>query len=127
MWGRRSLLRWECPVCGSFRIASVTENRHDDDLSTENNRDEANANIKSPSRQVWSEIEPGQVVEYRFTTSSTSVIDFSQINLQRFPYFPERGAKPIHLDPLKEELDSDVVSGVLKAAAVASHTYKKLF
>ena len=124
MWGRRSLLRWECPSCGSFRIASVAEDRHysfdskGDDSNKIIHVGEASADIKAPSRQEWSEIIPGQVVEYRFKTKTSSVIDFAQINIQTSsqPIIGDGFLDAINLPSPREPLIDGVSARMWKAS-----------
>ena len=83
VWGRRSLLHWICPICGSFRIASVAEDYDAVEGVTNGIVDicgqTEDTNSSSAALNGWSEIAPGQVVEYRFDTHATSVINFSQV------------------------------------------------
>jgi asparagine synthetase B (glutamine-hydrolysing) len=77
VWGRRSLLRWECPVCGSFRIASVAEEEQEGTSSLHDSLANESLLTAAAAATEWSEIEPGEVAEYRFDTTTLSVVDFS--------------------------------------------------
>eukprot|EP00980_Cylindrotheca_fusiformis_P007655 scaffold1605_cov141-Cylindrotheca_fusiformis.AAC.18 len=58
-WGRRSLLRWDCPVgCGSFQIVSTAE-------TLETNVDTGN---------IWSEILPGTIHQIPLTQTGPSAL-----------------------------------------------------
>jgi asparagine synthetase B (glutamine-hydrolysing) len=62
-WGRRSLLHWECPTCGSFQICSVVG--------------ESSSPTTEQDRQAWVEIPPGKMMEYRFDTGTRRSIDLA--------------------------------------------------
>jgi asparagine synthetase B (glutamine-hydrolysing) len=63
VWGRRSLLRRDCDICGSFQITSVVGTASvavDDDKSW----------------TPWTEVTPGQVVEYNFATKRQTQVEY---------------------------------------------------
>lgn len=74
-WGRRSLLRWDCPAsqCKSFQIMSTAEN----DNSTNN---DAASTSTNEQESPWKEITPGVVhkIELTDTTVSSTLIPYLQ-------------------------------------------------
>ncbi|CAJ1930843.1 unnamed protein product [Cylindrotheca closterium] len=78
-WGRRSLLRWNCPDgSGSFQIASTAEISTSDAENKSYNQDDKE---EKEDGQEWTEIPPGAVYRIHIGgedgTMSTSVIPFS--------------------------------------------------
>lgn len=86
LWGRRSLLRWDCPKgCGSFQIVSTAET-----LDPSLGKDEV-----CDQEHLWSEIPPGLVHEIRFSPGEASVSSCQ---------YPQ--TFPVSSDPLVNALQS---------------------
>lgn len=94
-WGRRSLLRWDCPDgSGSFQIVSTTEipspsaSETNDGSGSKNDNQDTKAENKNED-QCWTEIPPGVVYRIHFGSDdgdvSTSNIPFPSSS---YPVFP---------------------------------------
>ena len=62
-WGRRSLLRWDCPHCGSFQIVSVAE-RSSSSMTSQSEPTPADGSTTSDNNTSsieWKEVPPGMV------------------------------------------------------------------
>jgi asparagine synthetase B (glutamine-hydrolysing) len=84
-WGRRSLLRWDCPNCGSFRIVSVAEALQ----STITTTTTTTTSSSTTPAEEWTEILPGRVHQISFiqgaatttTTDTTEPIPYSSLRI----------------------------------------------
>ena len=118
LWGRRSLLRWDCPRdCGSFQIVSVAENLFPSTTATPPPAalDGSPGNINATPSLEWKEVSPGAVHYILFSDPTENVpeivypkVSFPISRLPKdfsIPSIPQEvGAMPLPAGSISERL-----------------------